>query len=177
MKRITGLFFLIVVCFTAPGQGDAADLQELAKIATEKAQRTSSAKLTWEDIYAKLDKACNMLQEQGLEKGLPRMRGDSEYVFKGTYLWVHNLDFVMLMHPMKPELEGKNIKDYRDQRGNLLFQEMNRRVKASPDNISFVDYYWPKPGVEGKAFPKRSVVQMCDIGEKKVIVGCGKYLD
>ena len=34
----------------------------------------------------------------------------------------------MLMHPLKPELDGKSLTDYEDSRGRLLFVEMVEAV-------------------------------------------------
>lgn len=178
MQRVAGIFaaMVVFVLFLTAG-AFAQSAEELARIAEEKAARTSDADLSWDEIYAKLDQACGMLQKRGLEEGLDQLQGNSTYVFKGTYVWVHDLDFVMLMHPMKPGLVGEVIKNNRDSQGKLLFQVMNERVTVSPGNVAFVDYYWPKPGVEEGSFPKRSVVQLCDVQGKKVILGCGKYLE
>ncbi|MFP4168953.1 MAG: cache domain-containing protein [Desulfonatronovibrionaceae bacterium] len=178
MLRVFFVFsvFLFFGLFFAPA-AHCQSAEELAETAREKASRSSDADLSWDEIYDKLDQACAMLQEDGLEEGLKQMQGDSPFVFKGTYIWVHDLDFTMLMHPMDPELVGENIKDYRDDQGKLLFQDMNERVEVSPEGVAFVDYYWPKPGVEDKSFPKRSIVSLCEVEGKEVVLGCGKYLD
>lgn len=176
MQRSLCICLIMLFVFVSASGANAQSAEELARIAEEKAKQSSDADLTWDEVYDKLDQACEMLKNRGLEKGLDRMQGDSPYIFRGTYVWVHDLDFIMLMHPIKPELNGKNIKNDRDSKGKLLFQEMNERVQVSPGNITFVDYHWPKPGVEDKNFPKRSVVQMCEVDGKKIVVGCGKYL-
>jgi len=176
MQRLLGFCLVMFFVFVSISGAYAQSTEELARIAEKKAKQSSDADLTWNDVYDKLDQACEMLENRGLEEGLVRMQGDSPYVFKGTYVWVHGLDFIMLMHPIKPELNGKNIKNNRDSKGKLLFQEMNERVLVSPGNVTFVDYHWPKPGVDNKNFPKRSVVQMCEVNGKKIVVGCGKYL-
>ena len=64
---------------------------------------------------------------------------------KVEYFWIHDArDATMIMHPIKPELNGKNLDQLKDKGGKQLFNEMNRVVKAS--GSGFVDYLWPKPG-------------------------------
>ena len=62
------------------------------------------------------------------------------------YLWVNDMDHVMLMHPIKPALEGKSLYELKDPEGTYLFREFVTVVRA--DGAGFVDYYWPKPGFE-----------------------------
>jgi len=72
------------------------------------------------------------------------------------YYWIHDLNNKMIMHPIKPELDGKDISDMKDPKGTFLFLEMNKVVKESNDG--FVNYMWPKPGalapVEKTSFVK-----------------------
>ncbi|MFK5277843.1 cache domain-containing protein, partial [Lactococcus lactis] len=48
------------------------------------------------------------------------------------------------MHPIKPELDGKDMNDNKDPTGKRLFVEMVNVVKAS--GAGDVPYMWPKPG-------------------------------
>ena len=49
----------------------------------------------------------------------------------------------MIMHPFKPELDGKDISDLKDPNKKNI-QEMVNLVKT--DNNGFIEYMWPKPG-------------------------------
>ncbi|MGH8779895.1 methyl-accepting chemotaxis protein [Paraburkholderia sp.] len=63
---------------------------------------------------------------------------------KDGYISVNNSQSVMLMHPFKKELIGKNLAQFTDPAGNHLFTDI---VKAG--NLpggGFVDYLWAKPG-------------------------------
>ncbi len=62
----------------------------------------------------------------------------------------------MLMHPMKPELIGKDLSRTADPNGVLLFNEMVAAVRAKGEG--FVDYSWPKPG-HAEPQPKISFVK------------------
>ncbi|QJB58423.1 methyl-accepting chemotaxis protein [Pseudodesulfovibrio sp. zrk46] len=90
----------------------------------------------------------------------------------GNYFWVNDLGATMVMHPIKPALNGKNMGGFKDPNGKLLFQEMVSVAKA--DGQGFVDYFWGKPGKEGN-FPKLSFVKLFKPWEW--IVGTGVYID
>ena len=50
----------------------------------------------------------------------------------------------MIMHPTKPELNGKDLSDMKDPEGTLVFVKFVDTVRA--DKAGFVNYMWPKPG-------------------------------
>jgi len=89
---------------------------------------------------------------------------------EGDYFWIHDRKLKMVMHPIKPELEGRDLSSLKDSEGKLLFVDMNQVVDAQGGG--FVDYTWPKPG-EALAQPKISYVE----GFKPWgwIVGTGVY--
>jgi methyl-accepting chemotaxis protein len=90
----------------------------------------------------------------------------------GNYLWINDMQPVMVMHPIKRELDGKDLAGFQDPNGKHLFQEFVRVVRASGQGT--VDYYWPKPGAE-KPQPKVSYVQ--GFAPWGWIVGSGVYVD
>jgi methyl-accepting chemotaxis protein len=63
---------------------------------------------------------------------------------KDGYLSVNDSQSVMLMHPIKPELIGKNMAQFTDPAGNHLFVDI---VKAGNEpGGGFANYLWSKPG-------------------------------
>jgi methyl-accepting chemotaxis protein len=60
------------------------------------------------------------------------------------YVWINDLDHVVVMHPIKPELDGKDVSGVKDPDGTFLFREFV--VVAKTSGRGFVDYLWPKPG-------------------------------
>jgi methyl-accepting chemotaxis protein len=88
------------------------------------------------------------------------------------YFWINDLGPRMVMHPFKPELDGKDLNDFKDPAGKFLFVEF---VKACKENgEGFVDYLWPKPGFD-KPVPKVSYVKL--FKPWGWIVGSGIYTD
>lgn len=88
------------------------------------------------------------------------------------YFWVHGRDYKMIMHPIKPELNGKSVEQVKDSNGKAVFVEMNQLVKAQ--GAGFVDYWWPKPG-ESMASPKVSYIK--EFAPWGWIIGSGLYID
>jgi methyl-accepting chemotaxis protein len=88
------------------------------------------------------------------------------------YFWINDMQPVMVMHPTKPELDGKDLSQSADPKGKRLFQAFVEEVKAH--DAGFVSYMWPKPGQQAPV-PKLSYVK----GFKPWgwIVGTGIYLD
>ncbi len=93
----------------------------------------------------------------------------------GGYFWVHDLDLHMVMHPMKPALNGKYLESLADKNGTKLFVGMNK-VIAENNGAGFFRYYWGKPGEpEDKAFPKESYVKL--FKPWGYVIGTGVYID
>lgn len=90
----------------------------------------------------------------------------------GNYFWVNDTDHRMVMHPIKPALDGKDMSGFKDPKGKLLFRELVSVTKA--DGEGYVDYYWGKPGKDGD-FPKLSFVKL--FKPWGWIVGMGVYID
>ena len=90
----------------------------------------------------------------------------------GDYFWVNDMTPRMIMHPVKPELDGKDLTDFKDPHDNHLFVGFVDVVKAS--GAGFYYYYWPKPGFEQ---PVRKVSYVRGFAPWGWILGTGIYLD
>ncbi len=91
---------------------------------------------------------------------------------KTEYFWINDFTPTTLMHPIKPELEGKAMNEVKDPSGKVLFVEFVKVVKAS--GAGYVDYLWPKPGSTAPV-PKISYVKGFE--PWGWIVGTGIYTD
>jgi preprotein translocase subunit SecG len=69
---------------------------ELAKETEDACTATAVTKPTPEMIMDKVNKACVLLQKEG-KAGFSKFSGkDSEFVFAGTYIWIHNMAGVIM---------------------------------------------------------------------------------
>ncbi|MDP3872820.1 MAG: cache domain-containing protein, partial [Methyloversatilis sp.] len=88
------------------------------------------------------------------------------------YFWINDFGPRMVMHPTKPELEGKDLGGSKDPNGKALFLEMVAVAKA--DGAGFVDYMWPRPG---STDPVAKVSYVRAFAPWGWIVGSGIYVD
>jgi methyl-accepting chemotaxis protein len=88
------------------------------------------------------------------------------------YFWVNDMAAVMVMHPIKPDLDGKDLSTMKDAGGHPLFVEMVDVVKKS--GADFYYYYWPKPGFQE---PVRKISYIKGFAPWGWVIGTGIYLD
>ncbi len=88
------------------------------------------------------------------------------------YFWINDLEPKMVMHPIKPELDGKNLSDTKDPNGKRIFVDMAALAKDKGAGV--IDYMWPKEGAS-KPAPKISYVKLAK--EWGWVVGSGIYVD
>ena len=71
----------------------------------------------------------------------------------GNYFWINDMEPAMVMHPIKPALNGKGLGGFKDTKGKLLFKAMTDVVRD--DGAGFVDYHWGNPDRMGisRSFP------------------------
>ena len=61
-----------------------------------------------------------------------------------NYIWIHDYNNIMLMHPANAALIGKDFAQIKDKNGKAFAVEMTQKVKS--DGKGDVFYVWPKPG-------------------------------
>jgi len=88
------------------------------------------------------------------------------------YFWINDMKPVMIMHPIKSELDGKDLSDIQDPNGKKLFVVFADTVRKQKEG--YVDYFWPKPGHDAPV-PKVSYVK--GFGPWGWVIGSGIYVD
>ncbi|WP_241672834.1 methyl-accepting chemotaxis protein [Aeromonas media] len=88
------------------------------------------------------------------------------------YFWINDSHPTMVMHPMKPELDGKDLSGVEDRQGLRLFVAFADLARAQ--GAGEVAYYWPKPGVEE---PVRKISYIKRFAPWDWIIGTGVYVD
>jgi methyl-accepting chemotaxis protein len=90
----------------------------------------------------------------------------------GNYVWVNDMQPAMVMHPIKPELNGKSVSETADPNGKKLFLAFTDMVRRSGEG--FVDYQWPKPGA---AAPVDKISFVKGYQPWGWVIGTGVYAD
>lgn len=88
------------------------------------------------------------------------------------YFWINDLKARIVVHGVKPELNGKDLSGMKDVNGTYVFREMAAVAKAK--GAGFVDYHWPKAGSD-QPVPKVSYVRLYK--PWGWVVGTGIYVD
>jgi cytochrome c len=176
MRKVMKLCFaiLVVTSMVASSRGFAAATApaDLTKESKDKCAATAAEKPTVAMIIEKANAAAELVSKKG-EAAFPRFkRASSPFLFCGTCVRIHNLDGIMLMHPIKPELEGKSVLEMKSPDGTPIFVEMNKLVQEK--GSGWYQYLWPRPG-EKEASKKVSYVKLVKKGEKSYVIGCGVY--
>jgi methyl-accepting chemotaxis protein len=89
-----------------------------------------------------------------------------------NYFWINDEHPTMIMHPMKPALDGTDLTNFKDPSGKAMFVEFVRAAQVPAGG--FVHYLWPRPGAE-KPVPKLSFVKR--FAPWGWVIGTGIYID
>lgn len=88
------------------------------------------------------------------------------------YFWINDMHPKMVMHPIKPELNGADLSGNKDPNGKRLFVDFTEVVKKQ--KAGFVDYLWPKPG---KDAPQPKLSYVVGFEPWGWVIGTGVYID
>jgi len=122
------------------------------------------------DKYHKMEAEGTLTREEAQARA-KEVTGAMRYNPDGYY-FIIDMKPTMVMHPIKPELNGKDLTQNKDPNGKFLFVEFVNTVKASKEG--FVDYYWPKPGFEE---PVEKLSHVIGYEPWGWVVGTGVYSD
>src|SRR5574340_1205832 len=119
--------------------------------------------------YRELEKQGSLSREEAQKQALDAVRamrfGSDGYFFvqQGT---------LMLMHPFKPDMNGKDQAGLKDRQGRPFVAEMAERVRQSGEG--YVPYWWPKPGGDK---PLEKLTYVKGFADWGWLVGAGIYVD
>jgi len=91
----------------------------------------------------------------------------------GGYIWATNLQPVVLMNPASMDMEGRNLKGFRNAAGQAVYDDMVQL--ALEKGQGFFTYSWPKPGAGARERDKLSYLRLFE--PWSVILGTGVYYE
>ncbi|MCB1886471.1 MAG: methyl-accepting chemotaxis protein [Rhodocyclaceae bacterium] len=89
----------------------------------------------------------------------------------GDYFWIQDASARIVMHPIKPELNGRDMREFRDPDGQPIFAEFARLAAAGGGTLR---YAWPRPG---ETAPQPKIAYVEAYAPWGWIVGTGTYVD
>lgn len=121
-----------------------------------------------------VNRAATLVAERG-KQAFGQLRDKTgPFVFMDTYVFVTAPDGTELVNPAQPSLEGRNLIDLKDLKGEAVIRD--EIAAAMKDGSAWLDLYWYKPGQNTPA-RKRTFVRKVQSGEDTYIVGSGLYLE
>lgn len=119
-----------------------------------------------------VERACGLVEKQG-RKAFSSLRDKAgPFVFMDTYIFMVSPEGTEVFNADMPELEGKNILDLKDLKGNNLVRD---EIKlAMEKGKGWIDGYWYKPG-DNKPALKHTFVRKVNCDGKTYILGSGFY--
>ena len=91
---------------------------------------------------------------------------------RDEYFWINDMQPRVVMHPVKPELDGQDVSGVKDPSGLRLFQAFVDKVRA--EGRGFVAYQWPKPG---ESQPVDKISYVMGFEPWGWIIGSGIYVN
>ncbi|HAS6026089.1 TPA: HAMP domain-containing protein [Vibrio vulnificus] len=158
---------LLLLPFIALLYAYQSDLMEAKQVKT---RHLVEAAVSLQQHYYQQEQAGRLSREEAqtqAKAAISQLRYEKE-----DYFWINDDQPNMIMHPMKPQLNGKSLSAVKDPTGKALFVEMVSVAKTS--GAGFVHYMWPKPGSDVDV-EKVSYVQMFQ--PWGWITGSGVYID
>ncbi|MGH2279085.1 methyl-accepting chemotaxis protein [Aliarcobacter sp. ERUVET-7] len=122
-------------------------------------------------LEAEYEKNKNILSKEALQERLKDIVNSTRYSKTG-YFWINDLDAVVLIHPINPKLNNKDMHEYKDPNGKQIFKEFADIAKK--DKEGFIDYVWPKPGFDQPQL-KVSFVKL--FAPYNWVIGTGEYVE
>ena len=163
IATIMGLCVLFAVLLTNERSQLLSDRQEKVRNLVEVAHATVS-------LYEKQSSEGKLGVDEAKKLAIEAVR-NMRYD-KSEYFWINDFNAVIVMHPIKPELDGKDLSQFKDKNGKLIFTEFATVAKTK--GAGFVDYVWPKPGFKDEV-PKISYVKGSEAWGW--VIGSGIYTD
>lgn len=124
---------------------------------------------------SKIEAAAVLLEAEG-EAAYDKIKdeaGEFRFAEGQGYIWIQSVDGMMIMHPIKPNLDGKGLMNMKDVDGLYLFVAFGEM--AEENNSGWVPYKWPKPG-QAETSQKVSYVKLVTLPSgDQVVIGCGLY--
>ncbi|MDZ7817589.1 MAG: cache domain-containing protein [Aliarcobacter sp.] len=136
-------------------------------------EEINQAYFVLEAIYNENIKDPNYSKEKTLKlfkESLKKMRFNDDM----GYMFIYELDGTNILNSQFPELEGKNLWNYKDSKGTLLLQEMKKILSSR--NETYYTWYWKKTNdKDAKEYEKLGYFRKFE--PYNIFIGTGDYVE
>jgi len=129
----------------------------------------------WSTIhyYASLADKGTISQTEARKQAIDQLRNLRFGPDGKDYFWINDMHPNMVMHPYRPDLEGKDMTDVTDPTGKHLFLAFVEKVRR--DGAGYVDYQWQWQDNPNKIVDKISYVK--EFAPWGWVIGTGVYVE
>ncbi|RXJ87894.1 cache domain-containing protein [Arcobacter sp. CECT 8985] len=121
-------------------------------------------------INGEYNRLKNKMSKSELKAHIKNLVKDTRYG-KNGYFWINDTNAVIVMHPLKPQIDGKDLSNFQDKNGKKIFSVFAKIAKQK--GAGYVDYVWPKPGFN-KPQDKVSYIKL--FKPFNWVIGTGAYV-
>lgn len=151
--RILAVSILMTLCVVCAAFGQAFPLPEKAQ-----------------DCVNAVEKSLELFKTKGTDYALKAINSKFGFTKREIYVFAISMNNVVLAHPYKPDLVGKDMDAAKDANGKFFFRDF-KDIAKSP-GIGWVDYMWQRPGESEPRYKKSYIVR---VPGKDIYVGSGYY--
>lgn len=112
-------------------------------------------------------------EQQAQARAIAEIRGLRYGRDMKDYFWICDMKPKMVVHPYRPELDGKDLTNFKDPHNKRVFVEFVDVVNKKKEG--FVEYYWQWKDDSERIVPKLSYVK--EFEPWRWIIGTGIYLE
>jgi len=164
------IIMILILEFNQSSSINKLSKEFIKKNIRESLKSNISIEFTAINAYYKKMKAEN-LDDKTIKDNLKEFVKNSRYGESGYY-WINDLKPTMVMYPIKPSLNGKDLSNFKDPKGVFLFNEMVKVCKEKGEG--FVNYMWPMPGREK---PQQKISYVKIFKPYNWIIGTSEYYE
>ena len=123
--------------------------------------------------YHEAEVAGVMTREAAQQAAMEHLRHVTYGPEMNDYFWIHDMQARMLMHPVRPDLEGRDMSGYADANGRRMGVEAAEIVRRSGQG--YLQYMWESKDDASRIVSKLSYVK--GFAPWGWVVGTGVYID
>lgn len=166
---LTILLFVIAIFFILLPQLEESFLARKKEMIKELTETTWSLLGT----YRERELSGELTRAEAQKRAMLRIHNLRYGPEKKDYFWINDMVPRMVMHPYRPDLDGKDVSHFQDENGKYLFVEFVKLVQKQ--GAGYVDYLWQWKDDASKISPKMSYIKGFE--PWGWIIGTGIYID
>lgn len=130
---------------------------------------------TWSILeeYAEEERMGNMTREEAQTEAIARINKIRYGDENKDYFWITDMQTRMVVHPYRPDLNGKDVSHEVDRHGKKIFVEVTRLIQSEKEG--YLKYMWQWKDKQSVVVPKLSYVK--GFPQWGWIIGTGIYIE